>query len=92
MRWHRISWWYRFRRWLVRRLVPQDLTIFLFDGIERVGASNAYDPELDEGWLAVKLQYWDASTTEFHEDGSWSFHLCKRTQQSDGLNRQSSDT
>lgn len=31
--------WYRFRRWLVRKLVPPNMTVFCFDGMENIGGS-----------------------------------------------------
>ena len=39
--------WYRFRRWLVRKLVPPNMTVFCFDGMENIGGSNLYDPVLE---------------------------------------------
>lgn len=84
--------WYRFRQWLARKLVPKNLTVFCFDGMESVGGSNAYDPETMEGWFAVRLQYWDAETTGSPESGNWVFHLYKRTGNEDAVNRQNSDT
>lgn len=88
---HRLSRWYRFRRWLVRKLAPKDLTIFCFDGVKSVGASNAYDPELGEGWLAVKLQFWDYEVSGSPESGMMAFHLQKKPESEHDSNYQSCD-
>lgn len=83
--------WYHFRRWLARKLVPKNLTVFCFDGMEDVGGSNAYDPKTDMGWFEVKLQYWDMEVTGSPESGKLVFHCRKRLESEDALNRQNSD-
>ena len=72
-----MSWWYRVRRWLARKLTPKDLTVFMIDDAESVGVSNAYDPANHEGWFRVILQYHD-EVIETLLDGSVLIHLYER--------------
>ena len=83
--------WYRFRRWLVRKLVPPNMTVFCFDGMENIGGSNLYDPVLEIGWRSVRLQYWSTATTGSPESGTLVFHCQKRPQSANVQNHQNSD-
>ena len=83
--------WYRFRRWLVRKLVPPNMTVFCFDGMETNGRSNHPDPRLEPGWRSVKRQYWSTATTGSPESGTLVFHCQKIPQSANVQNHQNSD-
>lgn len=36
---------------------PKDLTVYLFQGVEKVGMTGLYDPEESDGWGTVKVEW-----------------------------------
>ena len=65
--------WYRFRRWLVRKLVPPNMTVFCFDGMENIGGSNLYDPVFRNRMALRKATILGTATTGSPESGTLVF-------------------
>lgn len=81
---------YAIRKRIVRKLVPKDLTVLCFDGMDEIGGSNVYDPATMEGWLAVKVQFWDRISEETEENGRLIVRYGKKNRSKDALTHRNS--
>lgn len=48
---------YRAKRRVFLLCKPKNLTVYLFQGMEKVGMTGLYDPEKSDGWGAVKVEW-----------------------------------
>ena len=81
---------YRIRQRIVRKLIPANMTVFCFAGMEEIGGTNLFDPATMEGWLEVKLQFWDLGEAR-EENGIVIVPLYKQHQNEGVANHQSFD-
>ena len=64
---------YRFRRWLVMKLVPKNLKVFAFHGMETAPGTSVFDPENRLPWLTVNIEYWSEFTEYIEDDGTTGY-------------------
>ena len=48
---------YRAKRRVFLLCKPKNLTVYLFQGVEKVGMTGLYDPEESDGWGTVKVDW-----------------------------------
>lgn len=63
---YRLSPLYRLRRWLVRKLIPRELTVFMCEDLRETGL---YDAKNMGSWFSVKIQWWDQTFFGETEEG-----------------------
>lgn len=65
--------WYRFRRRLVKKLIPKDLKVFCFHGMDTAPGTSVYDPETGLPWLTVGIEFCRDITVYPESDGLIGF-------------------